>query len=183
VQPYIIKNFLDVNICNKVISFIEENDKQDNEMVKRRLLRFGIDVMNGNTDSLNSLKDFGQEIRTFANKAGMLAKILHNNNKEIFLSTLWLSKQLPGSSIIRHMDTDSGKGSHYIYSGVIYLNDQIFGGEIVFPKINFTYKPEAGDLVLFDCRDKDSQHGVNKTETMRYAIPVWFTDDPKFAMA
>jgi hypothetical protein len=182
VQPYIIKNFLSEDICNKIINFIEENDHETNEFIKRRLIRFGIDIMNGSTEPLSIIGDFGSTIQAYANKAGEIAKSLHNETKDIYLSTLWLSKQLPESSIIRHMDTDGGKGSHYIYSGVIYLNNQTEGGEIFFPKIDFKYKPELGDLVLFDCRDKDSLHGVNKAKENRYAIPIWFTDDPKFAM-
>lgn len=182
VQPYIIKNFLDKEMCDKIVNFIEENDHETSEGVKRRLLRFGIDIMNGSTEDLSAIGELGLEIRNYAEKAGQIAKNLHNQDKEIYLSTLWLSKQLPESSIIRHMDTDGGKGNHYIYSGVIYLNSQTEGGEIFFPKIDFKYKPELGDLVLFDCRDKQSLHGVNKTKANRYAIPVWFTDDPLYKM-
>lgn len=182
-KPYIIENFISTNDCNKIITFIEDNDKEKNPKIKRRLMRFGIDVMNGSTSPLSSIGEMGLFVRSFAEKAGVIAKELHKESNDIYLSTLWLSKQLPDANIIRHMDTDGGKGSHYIYSGVIYLNDQASGGEIVFPKINFSYKPKAGDVVLFDCRDKDSLHGVNKTTQNRYAIPIWFTDDPKFAMA
>ena len=181
-QPYIIKNFLSADLCNNIITFIEKNDNETNDAIKRRLMRFGIDVMNGSTDPISILGDFGLIIKSYANKAGQIAKSLHNESKDIYLSTLWLSKQLPDSSIIRHMDTDGGKGGHYIYSGVIYLNSQTEGGEIFFPKIDFEYRPELGDLVLFDCRDKDSLHGVKKAKENRYAIPIWFTDDPNFAM-
>ena len=183
VQPYIIKNFIDIEMCNKIIALIEDNDKETNPNVKRRLMRFGIDIMNGTTDPISSIGDIGLLIKSYAEKAGKIAKDLHDQEGAIYLSTLWLSKQLPDSSIIRHMDTDGGKGKHYIYSGVIYLNRQSNGGEIFFPKINFEYKPEVGDLVLFDCRDKKSLHGVNKAHENRYAIPIWFTDDPQYAMA
>lgn len=181
-QPYIIKNFLTQEECNKIITFIESNEKMSDPNLKRILMRFGIDIMNGTGDTLDSLGEIGLYIKNLANKAGDIAKTLHNESKDIYLSTLWLSKQVSGASIIRHMDTDGGKGKHYIYSGVIYLNSQAVGGEIVFPKINFSYKPEAGDIVLFDCRDKMSLHGVNKTTQNRYAIPIWFTDDPKYQM-
>jgi hypothetical protein len=183
VQPYIINNFINIDDCNKIITFIEDNDKEQSPKIKRRLMRFGIDIMNGSTAPLASIGEMGEFVRSFAEKAGQIAKELHNETKSIYLSTLWLSKQLPDANIIRHMDTDGGKGAHYIYSGVIYLNDQLSGGEIVFPKIEFSYKPQAGDLVLFDCRDKDSLHGVNKTTQNRYAIPIWFTDDPQYQMA
>lgn len=181
-KPYVIKNFIDLEECNSIITFIEDNDQETNSKVKRRLMRFGIDIMNGSTHPLSFIGDMGVYLKSIAEKAGRVAKELHDQKNDVYLSTLWLSKQLPDTNIIRHMDTDGGKGSHYIYSGVIYLNDQASGGEIVFPKIEFSYKPQAGDLVLFDCRDKDSLHGVNKTTQNRYAIPIWFTDDPQYQM-
>jgi hypothetical protein len=182
VKPYIIKNFISQKDCDSIISFIESNEEMSNPANKRTLMRFGIDIMNGSTQPISSIGEFGLYIKGFADKAGEIAKTLHNESKDIYLSTLWLSKQVADTSIIRHMDTDGGKGKHYIYSGVIYLNSQDHGGEIVFPKIGFSYKPEAGDLVVFDCRDKNSLHGVNKTTQNRYAIPIWFTDDLAYRM-
>jgi hypothetical protein len=45
--------------------------------------------------------------------------------------------------------TDDGDPYRCTLSAVGYPNDNYEGGELKFPKFNLTYKPKAGDLVLF----------------------------------
>lgn len=182
-QPYIIKNFISNEDANLIIEFIEKNDKQDSDKIKRRLIRFGIDNFNGTTGTVDEAGQIGQLVKSHALNVINLIKDKHEDSSEIYLSTLWLSKQIPGSNVLAHRDTDGGMSMHYKYSGIIYLNTQENGGEISFPKLGIDYKPEGCDLVFFNCRDRRSVHKVKETTQNRYAIPMWFTDDPKFAMA
>lgn len=50
-----------------------------------------------------------------------------------------------------HFNTHSDDGDFYrcTLSSVGYPNDDYEGGGLTFPKFNITYKPRAGDLVLF----------------------------------
>lgn len=51
---------------------------------------------------------------------------------------------------------------------VAYLNDNFIGGEIVYPDLNFSYKPESGTLVL---HRGSVVHGVSKLkEGTRYML-------------
>ena len=45
--------------------------------------------------------------------------------------------------------TDHGFSYTCTVSSVIYLNDDYEGGELYFPYLNITLKPEAGDIVMF----------------------------------
>lgn len=51
----------------------------------------------------------------------------------------------------QHFQEHSDHGDTYVstLSSVGYLNDDYEGGELSFPKLNITIKPEAGDLYLF----------------------------------
>jgi hypothetical protein len=181
-ELFSIKNFISKEDAKLIIDFIEQNDHQNNDSIKRRLIRFGIDNFNGTTGKVDELGQIGQLVKKHAFGAIDLIKDKHNDCSEIFLSTLWLSKQIPGSNVLAHRDTDGGMSMHYKYSGIIYLNTQEVGGEISFPKLGIEYKPEACDFVFFNCRDKKSVHKVKETTQNRYAIPMWFTDDINFRM-
>jgi predicted 2-oxoglutarate/Fe(II)-dependent dioxygenase YbiX len=58
-------------------------------------------------------------------------------------------------------------------SVVYFLNDNFAGGELVFPELNLTIKPEAGMLVCFPS-DHNYIHGVNPVISgRRYTIVTW----------
>jgi len=46
-------------------------------------------------------------------------------------------------------------------SGLLYLNDDYDGGELVFPEQGISIKPETGSLIFFE-GDYKKPHGVNK---------------------
>jgi Rps23 Pro-64 3,4-dihydroxylase Tpa1-like proline 4-hydroxylase len=51
----------------------------------------------------------------------------------------------------QHFQVHSDNGFSYscTVSTVMYLNDDYVGGGLWFPHVNYTYQPEAGDIVLF----------------------------------
>jgi predicted 2-oxoglutarate/Fe(II)-dependent dioxygenase YbiX len=58
-------------------------------------------------------------------------------------------------------------------SVVYFLNADFIGGELVFPDLDLTIKPEAGTLVCFPS-DHNYIHGVNPvTQGHRYTLVTW----------
>jgi predicted 2-oxoglutarate/Fe(II)-dependent dioxygenase YbiX len=58
-------------------------------------------------------------------------------------------------------------------SVVYFLNDDYVGGELVFPDLALTIKPEAGTLICFPS-DHNYIHGVNPvTQGHRYSLVTW----------
>ena len=104
------------------------------------------------------------------------------DSRELYPSIFWLAKQYPGSKIDFHEDTDGGSDAHLEYSSLIYLNTQRSGGELKFPRYNFTYSPQAGDLIVFDTKQA-GMHGVMEIFEERYSLPVWLTRDPSFKLS
>jgi predicted 2-oxoglutarate/Fe(II)-dependent dioxygenase YbiX len=51
------------------------------------------------------------------------------------------------------------------------------GGEIYFPRLDWSYKPKANTLLVFPSNDK-FVHGVTKvTKGERYTFAIWYTQD------
>ena len=167
-------NFIDSGDCKILIKYLDDLGVMINT---RRTIRFGIDKFNGTSDSISTLPSLERIIiQTYIKKAEKLLNDIWKPRHSVFASTLWLSKQVSGSYIKPHSDLDGGINSQYTHSGIIYLNTQNEGGELFFPIIDKEFKPIQGDLILFDCKDKESLHGVKMTTQNRYAIPIWFTD-------
>lgn len=69
--------------------------------------------------------------------------------------------------------SDHGISSRTL-SVVMYLNDNYVGGEISFPQVGVTIKPEAGSIVFFPSNFVFT-HQINEiTEGVRYALPNWY---------
>jgi len=69
------------------------------------------------------------------------------NFKMEFMEAINFVRYNPGQHFAVH--TDHGFSYTCTVSSVMYLNDEYEGGELWFPYLDITLKPQAGDLVLF----------------------------------
>ena len=68
---------------------------------------------------------------------------------------------------------DDSQTYHRKMSTVYYLNDNYKGGEIVFPRFNLEYKPNANEMLIFPSSFVYN-HSVNKVKNgTRYAVVSW----------
>jgi hypothetical protein len=82
-----------------------------------------------------------------------------------------IAKFDPGWGMHEHFDVSKPND----IATIIYINDDYFGGEIYFPDYDISYKPSAGDLIMFP-DNQDYVHGVKEIGgSQRYTIPRWFT--------
>jgi len=86
-----------------------------------------------------------------------------------------------------HMDNwDPNHDSQWnLFSSVFYLNDDFEGGQIYFPNLKFTYKPEKGSLIMFpdderignDLLRERHLHGVHGAKSgVRMTVATWLQD-------
>jgi hypothetical protein len=105
--------------------------------------------------------------------------------------SIFYSKMIKGANLNEHYDNYEPDGSIFIpsnhdhntinklgfesdFSGLLYLNDNYEGGEIVFPKQNISLKPKPGTLIFFS-GDMNFPHSVNEVlHGSRYNLVSFF---------
>jgi len=77
-----------------------------------------------------------------------------------------VSKLETGNSMGEHKDDDQADSNNFIC--MAYLNDNYQGGHLYFPDLDIEYKPTAGDVIIYQAKEK---HMVTKLDYgTRYSI-------------
>lgn len=109
---------------------------------------------------------------------------------ELFVEALFVACLLSGDSHIAHADNERRKHGRWVpnhtpqrdYTGLVYLNDNFTGGELVFPDRDVVIIPKPGLLVGFPS-NHEFVHAVPKVLSgKRYSLLVWFTVNAAKAM-
>ena len=115
---------------------------------------------------------------------------VHFSTPELLVESLFVACLLSGDSHIAHADNERRKHGRWVpnhtpqrdYTGLLYLNDNFTGGELVFPDRDVVIIPKAGLLVGFPSNHK-FVHAVPKVLSgKRYSLPVWFSVNSTDAM-
>jgi hypothetical protein len=83
-----------------------------------------------------------------------------------------IQRQYEGVRLAYHIDSLSNP--LVVFANVLYINDDFAGGELHFPNIDVTYKPQRGSMIVFPSAD-DYLHGVLPVGPgpVRYALPAF----------
>jgi hypothetical protein len=92
-----------------------------------------------------------------------------------------LIEVVPGNTTEEHADNQNLDGtpkpgcSNFVISAVVYLNNDFTGGDLVFPGIDYRYKPDIGDCVIFPS-DLIHRHYVDSVFSgNRVSLAIWFS--------
>ncbi len=93
-------------------------------------------------------------------------------------TVVWEGLAMPPHQDDRHPDPNEPHGTPWRFiASVIYLNDNYTGGEIYFPHLLESIKPQQGQLIAFPGA---WWHGVRAvTNGARFTAPSWYSRDPK----
>lgn len=109
----------------------------------------------------NSYENYNVSIDLFNSIALSLADVISNvfNQQHMLKQTFYSVMETGGENEV-HTDNyeESNKKDK---SGLLYLNDEFTGGELVFPEQNITVYPKPGTLIFFE-GTIEKPHGVNK---------------------
>jgi hypothetical protein len=108
----------------------------------------------------------------------------------LFVESVFIACLLPGDSHIPHADNERREHGRWLpnhtpqrdYTGLVYLNDNFTGGELVFPDRDVVIIPKPGLFVGFPSNHKFVHAVPNVLSGKRYSLPVWFTMDSAKAM-
>ena len=83
-----------------------------------------------------------------------------------------IQRQYEGSELAAHIDSDGDPD--VLYAVIGYLNDDYVNGELFFPNINVSLKPEKNSIIIFPDGEK-YMHGVRAPGPgpLRYALPTF----------
>lgn len=185
-QIKVVKNFLSEEEQEFYINYIDTNiEKFTTSGVNgplRAILMFGKDNNLKNkirsSETLDPVKDIEEKLRTeLFPRVEKTMKEVFNNEKDLVVCSFFIAKQYNGARVHEHIDTDNGQNDHFKYSGVVYLNTMKKGGQLKFTDIDYSYSPEAGDMVVFPSASKKSRHYVDEIYEDRYTFPIWVTED------
>lgn len=178
-------NFMSDEDCDKIINFIENNLHTFNtgKFQKAHRLLFGMDYWHGESiPEIRGIDEIEDIVYKYFDKIIKHANDKYGDEDKYYISSFWLARQIKDAFLDIHGDTDGNKNPQLEYSYGIYLNTVENDGELIFPKIDYIYKPVKGDLVSWESRDPSLDHEVPKITDTRYTMLVWLTKDIKYAL-
>lgn len=85
-----------------------------------------------------------------------------------------ISKYRTGADMGAHVDYYGDPGVEPLMSAVLYLNDDVEGGELDFPHHNVRIKPEAGSIIVFPSVDPFYHQSLPTTRGSKYMSPAFW---------
>jgi hypothetical protein len=185
----IVKNFLSKDECQSLIRYIDSlTEMQKNQFSiyqngKRLALQFGTDLYHEDAShlTLDIVSDKESIFRKYFSSVINQINILFEDKDPMYVSSFWIAKQFPGAIVPEHEDTDGGINTHFEYSSIIYLNSLKDSGDLIFDSLSYSYRPNAGDLIIFSSKSTGT-HKVEKINEDRYSLPMWVTKNTKFIL-
>jgi hypothetical protein len=184
---FVVKAFIPNDQIELLINFIDSHQgiARMGQEGKRRSIPLGVVPFASsawNIENLRKIKlsNFPVEVQQTFNfileKTIQLVKELYQDSDDMHCSNAIFAKQLPGGKVGIHKDTEPGIDEHIIYSAVLYLNT-IQDGDIEFPNLGVSHRPNSGDLLLYRSDQQNSEHGVTSISEDRYSVPIFISKD------
>jgi hypothetical protein len=131
----------------------------------------GEEILETNDFVYGLLCDIGERVKSIAQESFGI---------KLIESRLVIFETLPGHTPEEHADSQNMDGtpkdgcSDFVVSAVVYFNDEFSGGELVFPKMPYSYRPIAGSCVIFPSDISYSHYVDSVLSGSRLVFPLWF---------
>jgi hypothetical protein len=156
------KDYLSEDECKKIIGLINSTETSNNRLLQNddagwpalSLLYYdSLTYSERHIPGIQAIleKEFGVKLKP---RNSRFAQWVHKDSKSIAIDDL------------------GHKDSNHL-AGWVYLNDDYDGGDISFINQGVSFKPKAGDLVLFP-GNRHYWYHVAAANGSRYIMPIWF---------
>ena len=166
----LVKFHLDIN-QEEWINLIEKTSETYpfEEVTRRPHLTMLIPNFLSDSDSLEAVELRSRFFKKVFIPIQQYMSTYNIDNMEFKKNFVTVSKLVDGGMVV-HKDDKKQNQDNFIC--MLYLNDNYEGAEIFFPDLNITYKPMAGDILIYQAKFR---HGVNPiTSGERYSIGTGF---------
>lgn len=155
--PVVIKNFITPEDAQTLIDEIN-HPSETNPYPEYYKTRYG-----------GTAYPYNKVVLGIQKKYSLLSNDIHqrlnpDETKKIQTFKSFGSVWAQGNSGNAHID-DQAPEEFIEYSTVIYLDDNFTGGELYFPGLNLTYKPEKYDGIFFISDGDLWRHGISEIES------------------
>lgn len=156
-KPVVIKNFISPEDAQVLLNEIN-NPSEVNPYPEYYKTRYG-----------GTAYPYNRVVLDIQKKYSLLSNDVHQNlnpeeTKKIKTFKSFGSVWAQGSSASPHND-DQSPEEFIEYSTVIYLDGDFTGGDLYFPGLEFTYKPEQYDGIFFISDGDLWRHGISTIES------------------
>jgi hypothetical protein len=181
----IIKNFITKEEANECINLLLLEEKRQDPNTNFIFLP-GYGINETHKYSVESQKI----LKNFSNKLTPICQDIFGYKNPIYMFETYLVCMKEGAKVRLHMDAKCKPSERFdlpceetIFTGIIYLNDNFTGGEIIFPNQEVTYAPEAYSVVLYPAGGYEYPHAVNEILSgKRYCATFWYTGNEKISL-
>jgi predicted 2-oxoglutarate/Fe(II)-dependent dioxygenase YbiX len=193
----VVPNFVSAEDVQTLIAYIDANCENED------LFRKNVGIANNEGFAYRSIFPMEKDYRKhdpeivdmlirYTNLFMEEAKKHYEYEGDLYIENIAFTKLTEGVQLRIHQDTHALTPP--LYSGMLYLNNDFEGGEVVFldsytPETNFDvytddmvglpHRPSPGELVIFESK---TWHGSTKvSKSARYAIALWSTPDKLYS--
>lgn len=191
---YVYKNTLpkELNIVDRLEKVIEENS---DDWFKWRVAMVGhqtvmkdyrdcVDFKVGRKDIEEREKAANSDLKNIYNDIDERLKVCLNHYCSIYNLKMEFQEvvNFVRYSEGQHFQVHSDSGFSYVctVSTVMYLNDDYVGGGLWFPHLNYTYQPQAGDIVLFPSNFLYAHAALPVEQGTKYSAVTMFDYNDRF---
>lgn len=179
----IVRNFLALPDCRRLVRYAEKQKANWLMVRDDEKSTPGKFVEKRDTGRVTQQVEMSKHQR-FLNEAIRRAMVEVANSKfgaMEYFETPYVLRYRVGGKYGMHADSeiyDPSKGLFYRVadrdvSVLIYLNDDYEGGELTFNRLNYSYHPTVGDLVLFPSTNLYLHEAQPVTRGTKYALVSW----------
>lgn len=181
-QVKVFKNCISSDDAQSIIDYINKNQNSfshgpENLRFTKKFGRDNAIVNKGQSQEvITGIDEIEDKIKLVVDLLIKYTSDSFQENKDLYLASLWLAKQVSGASFIGHSDTGGGN-LQFAYTAILYLNTTSKSSPLEFPNLNINIMPSAGDLVIFR---SEQFHKVELINEDRYSIAICFTKDKEY---
>lgn len=195
--PIIIENFISKDACDFIVKNFEDTLKQTPNFEIYGGPNQGVETAwyIGNNNPIYSYSQDHEKniaVDLLSSICNSISRTMSQHyGVELDPRSVFYSKMSAGAKLNEHYDNYEPDGTEFIpsnhnneiinklgfepdFSGLLYLNDEYGGGEIVFPNQDLVLKPKPGTLIFFT-GSMDFPHSVNEVLSgNRYNLVSFF---------
>lgn len=162
-----------LNECKAIIDCVHSIGVEQKTISRDRSLTYcnGEEILESSEFVYGLLCDISERVKSVAEESSGI---------ELFGTRIVVAETIPGNTPEEHADSQNMDGtpkdgcSDFVVSSVVYFNDDFSGGELVFPKMPYSYHPIAGSCLIFPSDVLYSHYVDSVLSGSRLVFPLWF---------